>query len=57
MKTKKKFDCVEMMHQGAERVRRQVEGMSPEQELEYWRQKTEELLKMKDRAVARRKAS
>ena len=57
MKTKKKFDCVEMMHKGAERVRRQVEGMSPEQEVEYWRQKTEELRKMKDRAVARRKAS
>jgi len=46
-----------MMHKGAERVRRQVEGMSPEEEVEYWRQKTEELLKMKGRAMARRKAS
>jgi hypothetical protein len=57
MRTKKKFDCVEMMHKGAERVRRKVQGMSREQEAEYWRQRTEELRKMKDQVTERRKAS
>ena len=57
MRTRKKFDCVEMMHKGAERVRRKVQGMSPEEEVEYWRQRTEELRKMQDRAMERRKAS
>lgn len=44
---KKTFDCVEMMHKGAERVRRQVEGLSIEEELAYWRQQTEALRQMK----------
>ena len=43
----RKFDCVEMMHSGAERVRRHVEGMTLEQEAAYWRQKTRELRKLK----------
>lgn len=44
MKTKK-FDCVEMMHRGAEIVRQRVEGMTVEQEAEYWRQRTNDLRK------------
>ncbi|MDO8589644.1 MAG: hypothetical protein Q7T82_21680 [Armatimonadota bacterium] len=43
MKKTKKFDCVEMMHRGAERVRRETAGMTIEEEVEYWRRKTEEL--------------
>lgn len=54
---KKKFDCVEMMHKGAEYVREQTKGMSREQELEYWRQRTEELLARKERLQKTRKAS
>lgn len=56
-KPKKKFDCVEMMHQGAEYVREQTKGMSSEQELEYWRKRTEELLERKRRLSKVRKAS
>ncbi len=49
MKTpRKKFDCVEMMHKGAEKVRRETEGMSREQELAYWQRGTEELKRLQD---------
>ena len=37
----KSFDCVEMKRRGAERVLAETEGMTPEQELEYWRKATE----------------
>jgi len=47
---KKTFDCVEMMHKGAERVRRQVEGLTLEEELAYWRQQTEALRQLKHEA-------
>jgi hypothetical protein len=39
------FDCVEMKRRGAERVVVETAGMTPEQELEYWRTATEELLR------------
>jgi ribosomal protein L16 Arg81 hydroxylase len=32
----KKFDCVEMMHQGAEEVQKQTRGKSKEQEIAFW---------------------
>jgi hypothetical protein len=55
---KKAFDCVEMMHEGAEYVRHQVEGMTLEEEAEYWRQQTEALRAMKREAEEQvRKAS
>jgi len=54
---KKTFDCVEMMHKGAERIRQEVEGMTIEEELEYWRQQTEALRQMKREAEDMRKAS
>lgn len=54
---KKKFDCVEMMHKGAAYVREQTQGMSREQELEFWRQRNEELLTRKERLLKTRKAS
>ena len=41
---KKDFDCVEMKRKGAERVLEQTRGMTVEQELEFWRAKTERLL-------------
>jgi len=36
-----------MMHKGAERVRRHVEGLTQEEELAYWRQQTEALHQLK----------
>ncbi|MGD1276835.1 MAG: hypothetical protein ABR964_06390 [Tepidisphaeraceae bacterium] len=42
MKTKT-FDCVEMKRRGAEHVYSIIKDMTPEQEVEYWRKRTEEL--------------
>ena len=55
MKTKK-FDCVEMMHRGAELVCQRTEGMTIEQEAEYWRQRGDELRKQQHAAKHPRKA-
>ena len=42
MKTKT-FDAVDMKRRGAERIYDETKGMTIEQELEYWRQRDEEL--------------
>lgn len=42
MKTKT-FDCVRMKRQGAERVMKQLEGKSFQEQLEYWQKGTEDL--------------
>ena len=34
----KTFDCVEMMHGAAEKIRKQISGMTKEQELAFWRE-------------------
>ena len=56
MKTKK-FDCVEMMHRGAEAVRKRIEGMTLEQEVAYWQERTSELRKLQRTARRVRRAS
>lgn len=40
---KKDFDAVEMQRRGAERIYEETKGMTIEQELEYWRQRDDEL--------------
>ena len=57
MRKKKTIDCVEMMHEGAEYVRRQVEGMTLEEEAEFWRRQTEELQRRQQELINQRKAS
>lgn len=54
---KRTFDCVEMMHKGAEYVRRQVEGMTLEEEADYWRKQTEEVKRRQRELKKQRKAS
>ncbi len=34
---KKKFDCVEMKHKGAESIAKKISGLSPEDELDFWK--------------------
>jgi hypothetical protein len=46
MKTKT-FDCVDLKRRGAERVQAELDGMTPGQQVEYWRRSTEELLQRK----------
>jgi len=57
MRKSKKFDCVEMMHKGAEHVREQIKGMTREEEIAYWRARTQELLDRKRKLSQTRKAS
>jgi hypothetical protein len=44
-KTKKTFDCVEMMHEGALRIYEETKDMTREQELAYWQRKNDEARK------------
>ncbi len=56
MATKKPFDCVEMKHRGAAKVQAKLAGMSREQQLEYWRERTERLLDLQQRVARKKKA-
>jgi len=47
---KKTFDCVEMKRRGAEKVRAQIENMTPQEELEFWRRQTDELRRRKQQS-------
>jgi hypothetical protein len=56
MKTKN-FDCVEMKRRGAKLVRQRLAGMTREQEIEYWRQRSEQFQRDQERLVAQEKAT
>ena len=43
------FDCVEMMHQGAALVRKELEGKTLDEQMAYWREGTEALRKRQGR--------
>ena len=45
IKTEKKFDAVKFMRQQRDRVSQIIKGMPPEQELEYFRKKSDEFRK------------
>ncbi len=36
----KSFDCVEMMHRGAEKIRKETSSMTKDQELAFWRERS-----------------
>ena len=40
------FNCVEMKRKGAELVRQKLAGKTFEEQLQFWRQGTEELIKL-----------
>ena len=46
MSSAKKFDCVDMKREGALRVHERTASMSPEEKLEYWRGRTNELRRL-----------
>jgi exonuclease VII small subunit len=54
MKTKT-FDCVRMKRWGAERVMKQLEGKSLQEQLEYWQKGTEDLRKLQQKLKKTRK--
>ena len=39
---KKGFDCVEMMHHGAEKIREETKDMTFEEKIAYWQQRSRE---------------
>ena len=43
----KKFDCVEMMHRGAEEVQNKVRGMTKEEQIAFWRERSRKLTRGK----------
>jgi hypothetical protein len=51
----KKFDCVEMKRQGALRVHEQLKDMTIEQQIEYWRQRSEQFQRDQERLRAQAK--
>ncbi len=46
-KTKKKFDAVKYMRQERDRTSKEIKGMTPAQEIEYFRKKSAEFRKSK----------
>ncbi len=55
MKTKsKKFDCVEMMHKGAESIRQETAGMNRSEKLLYW-QKQDKIFEQKHQRLLHEK--
>jgi len=51
----KKFDCVEMKHQGAEQLLKRLSGLTPEQELAFWQKRTDVLKKSRQKILAQTK--
>lgn len=49
----KRFDCVEMKHKGAERIRRELEAKSKEERLAYWREEAERQRKVQEGMIPR----
>lgn len=45
---KKNFDCVEMKHKGAEFIAGKISGLSPADELDYWKLRSRELIEKKN---------
>ncbi|MEX5215705.1 MAG: hypothetical protein NW703_16280 [Nitrospiraceae bacterium] len=39
----KTFDCVEMKHRGAERLKEKIDRMTVQQELTFWAERSNEL--------------
>ncbi len=48
----KTFDCVQMKRLGAERVREQTAILTKEQELDYWRERSQDLRRRQEWLIA-----
>ncbi len=53
MKTKT-FDCVEMKHRGAEKLKEKIERLTVQQELAFWAERSNELKQRQATAKAHR---
>lgn len=46
----KAFDCVEMMHRGAEEIGKKIRRMTKAQQIEFWRERSEQLRRRQGKA-------
>jgi hypothetical protein len=53
----KTFDCVEMKHRGAEKIQGKIKGMTLEQELAFWQERSRELQERQEALQQKRKSS
>lgn len=51
MTNDKPFDCVEMKHQAAEKVQAQLAGMSREEKVQYFRERTRALRELQQQLI------
>jgi len=49
----KTFDCVRMKREGARRIQQLLAGLTTEQRLAFWRERTAELVREQDAARAK----
>lgn len=54
---KKTFDAVEMKRQAQYALLQKLEGMTPEEEIEFWKQRTAEMREWQARLRARRRVT
>ncbi|OWY71601.1 hypothetical protein B7486_07910 [cyanobacterium TDX16] len=54
MKPTKRFDCVEMKRRAQEQIRKDLEGKSREEEIEYFRRGSDEFKRRIDDARSRK---
>ena len=47
----KTFDCVEMKHRGAEKIRKKITKLSADEELRFWQEMTASLKKRKEQII------
>ncbi|MDE2887788.1 MAG: hypothetical protein OXR72_06195 [Gemmatimonadota bacterium] len=57
MKTKKTFDCVDMKRRGAERIQSLTAGMTMEEQLVFWKKRTELLQQSQQEGRMKHKTS
>ncbi len=43
------FNCVEMKHNSAEQIAKKLSGLSPQQELDFWKNTTREMINKKNK--------
>lgn len=53
----KEFDCVEMKHRAAEKIREKIAGFSTEEELKFWKKQTESLRKYQRSVIKKDKVT
>lgn len=54
MKNDKTFDCVEMKHQAAETVQARLAGMSRDEKIRYFRERTQALRELQQQLIRER---